>query len=97
MISVNILEPNDQVESTDWCRPLMIDASNQVCTIDGHPKNNPKWAPVALVIPKHLHGQSLITIRCAGLPYEFIRGNPPDHHKLDMRLYTTRPPVGMQR
>ncbi len=96
MKTVSILEQDDHVESTDWCRPLMLDSSGQDCTIDGHPRNNVKWAPVFSVIPAHLHGQSVIKIRCSGMPYEFVRGAVPEHHKLDMRLYTTRPPKGKQ-
>lgn len=100
MITVQILEATDTIEPTDWCRPLQItsmsgghsDYYSFRNTYSGTPENNVKWVQVKCVLGKHWVGKTVgdfnIMMRdCAG-KMEFVRGNVPYSHKLDMKGYS---------
>ena len=87
MIQVSILEDQDQVLPTDYCRPLYIDVSGQSYDREGYPKNFSKWAPVNLTIPKYFQLLKVSSLRQEGYNFEFARGALPNSHKLDTRLY----------
>lgn len=92
MKPVLILEDNDEVLKTDLCRPLLIDATGSNCDSQGYAKNHAKWVPVALSVPEYFHGLKVESLRIEGYNFEFIRGQVPDSHKLDMRLYPAKAP-----
>lgn len=93
MRSISILENTDTVRSTDLCRPLNIDATGSSCDVEGYPKNHAKWAPVRLAIPAYFHDLKVESLLAEGYNFEFARGEVPDNHKLDTRLYPAASPV----
>lgn len=90
MITVQILEPNDEVLSTDWCRPLLLctmsggqsDEYSFTSAFDGTPENNVKWVNVSQVFGEFFYGKEVkffnSKMECK---YEFMRGEPPMWHK----------------
>jgi len=90
MKTVQILEKEDIVEGTDWCRPL------QLCTMNGghsdymsyrsqysgRPENNVKWAPVNKIFGAGWLGCSVESINNHLQKYEFVRGDIPKSHIL---------------
>lgn len=91
--SIVILADEDIVKSTDFCRPLSIDARGANCDVDGYPTNFVKWAPVTLAIPEELRQRSVEELRDEGFYFEFVRGTLPARHLLNVRLYPTKPPA----
>jgi hypothetical protein len=87
MTPILILDDQDQVLPTDYCRPLYIDVSGESCDKEGFPKNFAKWVPVNLIIPKYFQLLKVDSLRQEGYAFEFARGSIPVSHKLDMRLY----------
>jgi hypothetical protein len=92
MTPVLILGQEDEVLSGDFCRPLNIDATGSSCNAEGYPKNFVKWVKVSLVIPTYFCGLKVKSLWEEGYKFEFVRGELPDAHKLDMRLYPTKAP-----
>jgi hypothetical protein len=92
MTPILLLGPEDAILSTDFCRPLFIDATGSTCDAEGYPKNHAKWTPVNLVIPSYFQGLKMESLHEEGYKFEFVRGAIPDTHKLDMRLYPKKPP-----
>lgn len=92
MTPIRILDSQDAVLCSDFCRPLNIDAKGSTCDSEGYPTNFTKWAPVGLIIPKYFHGLKVDSLRQEGYKFEFVRGVVPDDHKLDIRLYPVKPP-----
>jgi hypothetical protein len=97
MIDVQILEPHDTIQPTDWCRPLtlvsmsggMSDSYSFRSMYSGTPENNVKWVPVQAQLGSVWFGQTVDSFNCDGMqPYEFVRGDIPKSHQLDMRGYT---------
>lgn len=96
MRTVEILEKDDRVLMTDWCRPLSL------CTMsDGHsdsmsfksnyagtPENNAKWCPVGAIFGSLWENSTVEAFNKIGKHYEFVRGDIPKSHHLDMRDYT---------
>lgn len=92
MTPIQILESQGAVFYSDFCRPLSIDAKSATCDSEGYPTNFTKWAPVGLVIPKYFHGLKVESLHQEGYKFEFVRGDSPDDHRLDIRLYPMKPP-----
>lgn len=100
MIAVGILEDHDILEPTDWCRPLQIvsmsgghsDYYSFRNTYSGTPENNAEWCRVKSVIGKPWIGLPVGEYNKGmadmGLRWEFVRGNIPKSHQLDMQDYT---------
>jgi hypothetical protein len=93
MTTIRILGPDEIPTESNLCRPLRWDLRFSTCDEYGHPKNQFKWAPASACIPEelltHLTVQELSE---NGFEFEFIEGDPPRRHKLDMRTYPTTPP-----
>ena len=93
MISVQILEDNDTIQATDWCRPLNLitmsgghsDYYSFSNTYTGRPENNVKWVRVGDLfdawIGKTVKEYSKISVK-TGIWYEFVRGEVPISHQL---------------
>lgn len=88
MIQIQILEPNDILKPTDYCRPLYIipsygDCLNTRSTYSGTPCNNLKWTLVSNVL-----GECWWNRKCGDflkgttIKFEFARGDIPDSHIL---------------
>jgi len=102
MLTVYILEKDDIFHADDWCRPMSIcsmsggisDGYSFKNMYSGRPENNVKWVKVKNVIGKCWHdgtvGAFTKAMENCGPTYEFIRGNIPKNHQLDMRGYNTK-------
>lgn len=100
MITVQILEPDDILEPSDWCRPLQIIMVNgAICAADnfrnafsGSPENNVEWVRVRTIIGKKWLNRPVGDFHDAmkrlNMRYEFVRGNIPKSHRLNMAGYT---------
>jgi hypothetical protein len=98
MKTVNILELDDVIDPEDWCRPLQVvsmsggysDHYSFQSQYTGAPENNVKWVKVKYILGKGWHGQTVrqynICMRQFGT-YEFVRGDIPDSHKLNLNDY----------
>lgn len=98
MIDVAILEFDDKVLPDDWCRPLalytmsdgMSDGLSFKSQYSGTPENNVKWVKVKHVFGECWDYKTVIEIaNSLGIRYEFVRGNIPITHRLDMSDYNT--------
>lgn len=98
MLTVQILEANDIIEPEDWCRPLSIismsgghsDYYSFSNTYSGTPDNNVKWVKVKYIFGKIWHGKTVAEIdKGPGrfTKYEFVRGNVPAKHILNLKSY----------
>lgn len=98
MKTVEILELDDLIDPEDWCRPLQIVSmsgghsdyySFQSC-YTGAPENNAKWVKVKFILGKPWHGKSVMEYNKAMSKfgtYEFVRGEIPTSHKLNLKDY----------
>lgn len=99
MKTVQILEADDCVDPEDWCRPLQIVSMNgghsdyysfQSC-YTGAPENNVEWVKVKYILGKGWHGKPVREYTNAmskfGYRYEFVRGDVPQSHKLNLKGY----------
>lgn len=97
MISVSILEPEDTVLKTDWCRPLrLVSMSGGMSdnysfeSMSGTPENNIRWCRVEQVLGDIWYGKSVKELNerfepyCGG--YEFIRGNIPESNQYGLTI-----------
>lgn len=87
MITIQILEDDDNILPTDWCRPLNLysmsggrsDDYSFTCCYTGQPENNAKWVNVHQIIGEVWHNKKVSeyhdAIQDCGLRYEFVRGN----------------------
>jgi hypothetical protein len=98
MITVQILERSDAVDPEDWCRPLSItsmsggmsDYYSFQSSYTGAPENNVKWVKVKYILGKTWHGKMVSDIDYGlgeFVKYEFIRGDIPKKHQLDLSDY----------
>jgi hypothetical protein len=96
MRTISILEDDDVIDPDDWCRPLQIVSMNgghsdgysfKSC-YSGTPENNTKWVKVKHVIGSCWFGKKVKTIN-KGLKYEFVSGDIPKSHRLDMKGYNS--------
>ena len=97
-ITIQILEPDDIMQRTDWCRPLLISPMNpqsdsysfKSC-YGGGPENNVKWVKVEDYFGPYWKNKPLSEFlnNPASIPMEFARGPIPKEHQLDMSKYTS--------
>ena len=98
MITVFILENDDIIEPNDWCRPLnitsmsgMSDSYSFKSMYSGSPENNVEWVRVKCVVGEGWIGKTVkeYNVMCKKYrcPMEFIRGNIPKAHQLNMKGY----------
>ena len=98
MRTVNILEGNDKILPTDWCRPLRLITANgghsdymsDKSEYGGWPTNNVKWVPFAAVFGELWYNVTVneFHTEMPHKPYEFIRGEIPEEHQLDLTGYS---------
>ena len=97
MITVQILEPDDLIDAEDWCRPLRLtsmsgghsDGYSFKSQYSGLPENNVQWCKVKLCIGSIWFGHKTRDFNYKmNMKYEFVRGNVPATHRLDMQDYT---------
>jgi len=101
MISIEILEDDDAVQSTDWCRPLHLitmsgghsDYYSFESCYGGQPENNVKWVTVDKIFGDCHFGKKVKEFNNLTMSpkYEFVRGSIPKSHqygptKEDIRL-----------
>ena len=99
MITVSILEANDVILPTDWCRPLVLqtmsggmsDSMSFKSCYSGTPENNVEWAPANRCFGV-VWFENPTTVRevskSIGMKYEFVRGQVPVSHRLCLDDYT---------
>jgi hypothetical protein len=95
MIKLELLEKDDIVKPSDWCRPLylttmlagMSDSYSFTNQYSGKPENNVKWCKVKNILGKPWHNKTVREIN-KGLgkytKYEFVRGKSPKSHQLKL-------------
>ena len=98
MRQVLILEDNDTVEPTDWCRPLTLTTMSGGHSValsfenmfSGTPQNNTKWVQVQDVFgPNWFYKTAQELNNYGGSAHEFVRGDVPAAHQLDMKGYNS--------
>lgn len=96
MKQIFVLEVDDVVEKTDWCRPLELtsmsgglgDGYSFKSCYSGTPQNNVKWVRVKDQFGSIWFGKTVLEFTKMGLLYEFIRGDIPKSHAENMSGYT---------
>lgn len=96
MKPVFILEGHDTIQPDDWCRPLVLetmsggasDSMSFKSCYTGTPENNVMWAQVKHVMGRHWYGRQVSEYH-KFIPTEFMRGEPPVEHQLDLTEYTS--------
>ena len=89
MISIQILEPNDIVKATDWCRPLLLvtmcgghsDYYSFESDYSGTAQNNVKWVRIRDVFGPRWFGKAAKEFS-KYTPHEIVRGSIPKKHQL---------------
>lgn len=100
MITIQLLEDNDIIQSTDWCRPMVIntiypwsDTITFTNTYSGNPENNVKWLTAKQCCPFWI-GKPVKDfnngMKRSGSWYEFIRGPIPLQHQYGKTLSEKR-------
>jgi len=99
MKTIQLLEANDVIQATDWCRPLTLitmsgghsDDYSFESVYGGSPENNTKWARVTQVLGKPWIGKTVGDYHRAidkldhcHTYYEFVRGDIPKYHQYGM-------------
>lgn len=102
MITIQLLEDTDLIDPEDWCRPLQIlpmspqsDYYSFKSCYSGQPENNVEWCKVKHVIGKCWFGKTVLEFHSRfkycqhsyEYRYEFVRGDIPKSHQLDMKDY----------
>lgn len=93
MKTIRILEGEDTITALDWCRPLSIaPLGYDDCVVFesmGRPINNAKWVQVRYVLGPCWWGKTVeyITENMDYQRYEFVAGDIPDLHKLDVSKF----------
>lgn len=99
MITVSILELDDVIQPTDWCRPLVLqtmsggmsDSMSFKACYSGTPENNAEWAPADRCFGA-VWFTTETTLRNVNkslhMKYEFVRGPVPASHQLCLDDYT---------
>lgn len=95
MIHILLLEPDDMIELSDWCRPLQIATISPYSDtivfenmFSGKPINNSKWIEVHRVFGEVWFGASVADVnsKLEDEQYEFVRGNIPHSHRLSLTV-----------
>lgn len=94
MITIQILERNDEILPTDWCRPLSLrtmsgghsDYFSFESCYNGQPENNVKWVNVHQIFGEVWYNKKLSELndtlrKYGGSGYEFVRGEIPVSHQ----------------
>ena len=101
MINLQLLEDSDILTGEEWCRPLwlvtmsggMSDNYSFRSQYGGTPENNLKWVQTKHVFGALWFGRTLGEVRKELLSkfteYEFVVGDIPKEHQLDMRKYNS--------
>lgn len=101
MITVKILEDDDVIYAEDWCRPLQIvsmsggssDHYSFKSQYTGCPENNVEWVKVKDVIGSCWFGKTVLQfhkdLEKFNSRYEFVRGDVPKSHQLNMKGYNS--------
>jgi hypothetical protein len=96
MKSIFILEDEDEVETSDLCRPLNPSGMLGLSKYGNYIKNNAKWIPITEVLGPIWIGMTLGEIKnelakrssnTYVFEYEIIRGEVPIEHLLDVDTY----------
>lgn len=89
MKNVSILEDDDVVLETDWCRPLQLETMNgghsdyysfENC-YSSNPENNVKWCRINQLFNPVLYEGDTVKQYNKRRAYEFIRGDIPWTHQ----------------
>jgi len=91
MITLQILEDNDIIQQSDWCRPMTIQTINPwsdtyvfTNTYSGQPENNVRWLTAKQCCPAWI-GKTVKEFNDGmekfGNWYEFMRGPIPNKHQ----------------
>lgn len=99
MRTIQFLEDSDTLKPDDWCRPLELSTMSGGRSDDmsfrnqysGTPENHAKWVQVKHVIGKIWHGRTVADFNAPShaTRHEFVRGDIPETHRLDMRGYAS--------
>lgn len=90
MIHISILEEDDIIKPTDFCRPLNLEYGDDGdvrtrATYSGQPINNTKWCRVHFVLGECWFGKKIKEYHSRGIGLmEFARGPIPNSHLLNM-------------
>lgn len=96
MIQIQLLEEDDVINPTDFCRPLSLEYSEfgdsifTKATYSGSPINNMKWCRVRFILGNGWMGKKIkeYNSKDSITKLEFVRGQIPDSHLLNMEGYT---------
>ena len=96
MIDIKILEGHDRIQVSDWARPLQLESSEFSdlyffqAQYSGLPMNHVKWVRVGHILGSTWIGKTVNELNKAMVTqYEFVRGNIPVTHQLDMSEYNS--------
>lgn len=98
MIQLQLLEDVDIICRDDWCRPLHLmsmsdgrsDGYSFKSQYSGGPENNLKWVRVRDAIGGCWFDKTVGEFNSRlMIPYEFIRGDLPKNHQLNMTGYNS--------
>jgi len=101
MKTVQILEADDIVLPTDWCRPLQLvtmcgghSDDYSFRSMGGRPENNVKWVPANYVLGPAWFEKphTLAATQFEWQACEFVRGDIPENNKMDLREFD---PIGV--
>ena len=96
MINIQLLEEFDKLSPDDWCRPLCLitmnngqsDSMSFLGSYSGTPINNVKWARASAIFGSCWFGKTIKEINKCSIKHEFVRGEIPEKHKLNMTEYS---------
>lgn len=88
MKTLQMLEPDDRVKPSDWCRPLSLNTMSGYSDFysfenlySGLPENNVKWVRVDDIFGPCWFNKPAKELQ-TNQKYEFIRGEIPTSHRL---------------
>ncbi len=98
MINVCILEKDDVIRPTDWCRPLAItsmsggmsDSYSFKNCYSGKPENNVEWCLAGITFGECWFRKPTTLKelwKIMDSRYEFVRGEVPTSHQINLKEY----------